>query len=124
MAIDTGTHHAPHFIALSRFGSSKRTFSYLEHFAWRRVIRWIKRKHSTWGWRDIERRFPQWEVRAGDLALYNPERMPVGRYRYRGQQIAHAWNTHEVHPAGARFRLVTVDNADEQACLEEALAMG
>jgi hypothetical protein len=50
--------------------------------------------------------------------------MPVVRYRYRGQRIAHAWNTHEVDPAGARFRLVNVDNADEHAWLEEVLTMG
>lgn len=110
--------------AYFRFGSSKRVFRYVGHFAWRRVIRWIKHKHPSWGWKDIQRRFPEWEPRSGDLSLYNPERMPVVRYRYRGQQIAHGWNTHEVDPAGARFRLVNVDDADEHAWLEEALTMG
>ena len=110
--------------AYFRFGSSKRTFRYLGYFAWRRVIRWIKRKHPSWGWKDLQRRYPEWEPRSGDLSLYKPERMPVVRYRYRGQRIAHAWNTHEVDPAGARFRLVNVDNADEHAWLEEVLTMG
>ena len=110
--------------AYFRFGSSKRTFRYLGHFAWRRVIRWIDRKHPSWGWKDLKRRYPQWDVRDGSLSLYNPERMPVERYRYRGQRIAHAWNTHEVDPAGARFRFVTVDDADEHARLEEVLTIG
>jgi RNA-directed DNA polymerase len=43
--------------AYFRFGSSKRTFSYPGHFAWRRVIRWIKHKHPSWGWKDLQRRF-------------------------------------------------------------------
>ena len=67
---------------------------------------------------------PAWDVRSGDLSLCNPERMPVERYRYRGQRIAHVWNTHEVDPAGAPFRLVTVDDADEHAWLEEVLTTG
>jgi hypothetical protein len=50
--------------------------------------------------------------------------MSVERYRYRGQRITHAWNTHEVDPAGAGFRLVSVDDADEHAWLEEVLAIG
>jgi RNA-directed DNA polymerase len=109
--------------AYFRFGSSKRTFSYLGHFAWRRVIRWIKRKHPSWGWKDLQRSFPDWEVRDGGLTLYNPERMPVERYRYRGQRIAHPWNTHEVNPDEAPFRKVTVDDADQHAWLEEILTI-
>ena len=34
-----------------RHGASSKTFAYLDAFAWRRVIRWLCRKHPRTGWR-------------------------------------------------------------------------
>lgn len=38
------------------------------------------------------------------VTLYNPARMQVERYRYRGAHICTPYNIDEIDPAGARFR--------------------
>src|SRR5512132_4382159 len=44
-----------------RHGASAKTFAYLDAFTWRRVIRWLCRKHQHTGWRSICRRWlPGW----------------------------------------------------------------
>ena len=44
------------------------------------------------------------------MVLYNPARMQVRRYRYRGAQIGTPYNLDQVDPAGARFRHTTHDD--------------
>jgi len=40
-----------------RHGVSKRTFSYLDSFAWRRVTRWLRKRHHGLSWKVLSRRF-------------------------------------------------------------------
>ena len=91
--------------AYHRYGASKRTFSYLGYYAWWRMILWIRRKHPHMGWKQIRRRYYGADrIDDNGVTLYNPAKMQVRRYRYRGAQICTPYNLDDVDPAGARFR--------------------
>jgi RNA-directed DNA polymerase len=91
--------------AYFRYGASKQTFSYLGYYAWWRMIHWIRRKHPHLTWKQVRRRYYGADrIREGNQVLYNPAKMRVERYRYRGTQIATPFNIDEVDPAAARFR--------------------
>jgi RNA-directed DNA polymerase len=77
--------------AYFRHGVSKATFGYLGHFAWYRVISWLRRKHRS-GWKKLRRRYlPEWWPTEGGTVLFNPGSVPVTRYRYRGAAIPSPW---------------------------------
>ena len=44
------------------------------------------------------------------MILYNPAKMRVERYRFRGAQISTPYNIDEVDPSGARFRRTNHDD--------------
>lgn len=91
--------------AYFRYGASKKTFAYLGWYAWWRVIYWIRRKHPHLTWKQTRRRYYGADRICDDgLTLYNPAKMRVERYRFRGAHIATPFNVDEVDPAGARFR--------------------
>ncbi len=97
--------------AYFRYGVSKRTFSYLAQWAWWRLILWIRRKHPRLTWKQVRRRYYGADRISQDgVTLYNPARMPVERYRYRGAQICTPYNIDEIDPAGARFRQTSHDD--------------
>jgi len=94
-----------------RYGASKRTFSYLNHWVWWRLILWIRRKHPRLTWKQMRRRYYGADrITEDSVTLYNPARMRVERYRYRGAQISTPYNIDEVDPAGARFRQTRHDD--------------
>ena len=75
-----------------RHGASSKTFAYLDTFAWRRVIRWLCRKHPRTGWRRLCRRWlPGWRPTEGKVTLFDPGTIAIRRYRYRGTQIPLPW---------------------------------
>ena len=99
--------------AYFRYGASKQTFAYLGWYAWWRMIYWIRRKHPHLTWKQIRRRYYGADrIREGKLVLYNPAKMRVERYRYRGAQIATPFNIDVVDPAGARFRRTGHDDVE------------
>jgi hypothetical protein len=60
----------------------------LAHFAWWRVIRWLRTLHR-WKWKDVRQAYTtpegRWKpVTADGIELFNLETVPVTRYRYRG----------------------------------------
>lgn len=76
-----------------RHGVSKATFDYLRRFTWRRVLLWVRRKHRRANWRWIRRRYlPGWWPTDGDVALFDPAKVAVTRYRHRAN-IASPWST-------------------------------
>lgn len=76
-----------------RHGVSKATFDYLRAFTWRRVIRWLRRKHPHANWKWLRRRYlPRWWPTDGDVAMFDPMTVAVTRYRYRAT-IASPWPT-------------------------------
>jgi RNA-directed DNA polymerase len=75
-----------------RHGVSSRTFSYLDHFAWWRVVWWLRKRHDGLNWGTLHRRYlPNWEIRDGAVKLFRSNKVAIERYRYRGQQIATPW---------------------------------
>ena len=75
------------------------------------MIYWIRAKHPHLTWKQIRRRYYGADrIREGTLVLYNPAKMRVERYRYRGAQIATPFNIDLINPAGARFRSTSHDD--------------
>jgi len=75
-----------------RYGCSARTFRYLEEFAWRRTINWLRHKHPNATWKRLRRRYlPGWRPTDGSVVLLNPSKVAVIRYRYRGASIPTPW---------------------------------
>jgi RNA-directed DNA polymerase len=75
-----------------KHGVSKRTFSYLDSYAWRRVTRWLRRRHKGLSWKALRRRFMRnWDIVIGGVSLLRPSTITVSRYRYRGTRIATPW---------------------------------
>ncbi len=73
----------------------KHTLGSLAHFAWWRVIRWLRTLHR-WRWKDVRRAFttPQgrWmPITADGIELLDLQTVPVTRYRYRGGTIPSPW---------------------------------
>jgi RNA-directed DNA polymerase len=87
--------------AYFQHGVSKRTFSAIGAFAWRRVIRWLRKRHHRASWASILRRYlPGWVPTDDGISLFNPVTVPVTRYRYRGNRIPNPW-TITLRPARA-----------------------
>ena len=75
-----------------RHAASKRCFSYLDRYLWRRVVLWLRKKHPRLTWKQIRRRYwgRRWTSPDG-TRLYWPGQVPVTRYRYRGHRIPTPW---------------------------------
>lgn len=79
--------------AYFRHGVSSRTFGYVDHFAFWRVVGWIRKRHLGLNWGTIRRRFlPAWEISDGSTRLYRPRSVAIERYRYRGARIETPWS--------------------------------
>jgi RNA-directed DNA polymerase len=75
-----------------RHGVSARTFHYLDHFTWWRVVGWMRKRHDGLNWGTLHRRYlPGWEIRDGQTEMFRPHKVAVDRYRYRGAQIPTPW---------------------------------
>ena len=77
-----------------RHGVSSATFSYLNHYAWHRVVKWLFARHPKQGWRAIKRRFltgPGLAPRENGIQLYNPAEITIERYSWRGYSIPTPW---------------------------------
>ena len=83
-----------------RHGASKATFGYLHQYVWRRVIRWLRRKHPRASWKQLRRLYlPKWWPTEGDTVLFDPATVAVTRYRYRGYKIATPWTPAQIRIA-------------------------
>ena len=78
-----------------RHGASKIAFSDLEHYLWHRVWKWLRRRHRRRHWKWISRTYCQprtrWGFTADGVDLFNPAKVPIQRYRYRGSAIPTPW---------------------------------
>lgn len=79
--------------AYFRPGSSSVTFSYLSHYLWQTVWRWLRRKHRRSTWKDLRRQYcgGGWWPAGDHRALFDPEKVSTTRYRYRGSIIPAPW---------------------------------
>jgi RNA-directed DNA polymerase len=75
-----------------RHGVSKRTFGYLDHFTWWRIVGWLRKRHLGLNWGTLSRRYlPGWEIGDGRIEMFRPQVAAVSRYRYRGTKIPTPW---------------------------------
>ena len=79
--------------AYFRVGVSSATFSYLSHYTWRTVWRWLRRKHRKTTWKQLRRQYANggWWPTGNELELFDPEKVSTTRYRYRGSVIPSPW---------------------------------
>ena len=77
-----------------RHGVSKRTFGYVDHFAFWRVVGWLRKRHLGLNLHTLVRRhLPGWEISDGGIEMFRPNRFAVVRYRYRGSKIPNPWTS-------------------------------
>lgn len=74
---------------------AKHTMSRLRQFTWWRIVRMMRTRHR-WRWKDVRRWLTdhtgRWHsISADGIELFNPETIPITRYRYRGNQIPNPW---------------------------------
>jgi RNA-directed DNA polymerase len=78
-----------------RHGVSARTFRYLDLFAWRRVTRWLRKRHKGINWKTLYRRFltgrPGNRPAEGNVVLFLCQKVEVTRYRWRANNIPAPW---------------------------------
>jgi RNA-directed DNA polymerase len=77
-----------------RYGVSKRTFSYLGFYVFRRILGWLRKRHPKLNMGTLVRRhLPQWEISDDGIELFWPPAVTVSRYRYRGTKIPTPWTS-------------------------------
>src|SRR5271166_5360576 len=76
-----------------RAGVSSATFSYLSHYTWQTVWRWMRRKHRKATWKQLRRRYcgGGWWPATEERVLIDLEKIGTTRYRYRGAVIPSPW---------------------------------
>jgi len=75
-----------------RHGVSSRTFSYIDHFAFWRIVAWLKKRHVGLNMHTLVRRhLPDWRIRDGGIEMFRPYKVNIERYRYRGAKIPTPW---------------------------------
>jgi RNA-directed DNA polymerase len=75
-----------------KHGVSKATFGYLDEYAWRRVLRWLRRRYRKTKWNVLHRRFFQnWRPTEDGVTLFQPQTVTVSRYRWRADNIPTPW---------------------------------
>jgi RNA-directed DNA polymerase len=80
--------------AYFRYGVSSHSFGYLEAYAWRRILRWLRRRHPHRNWKTLRRAFlPGWHPTQDGVVMVRPSMVRVSRYRYRGHHIPTPWAT-------------------------------
>jgi RNA-directed DNA polymerase len=86
-----------------RAGVSSAVFSYLSHYVWQTVWRWLRRKHRKSTWNQLRRRYcgGGWWPASEERELIDLEKIGTTRYRYRGAVIPSPWPTTEEDIAAA-----------------------
>lgn len=89
--------------AYFRPGVSSAVFSYLSHYAWQTVWRWLRRKHPKATVAELRRLHcgGRWWPAAGNRELFDPEKIGTTRYRYRGRAIPSPWPPADEEPNAA-----------------------
>ena len=79
--------------AYFRAGVSSATFSYLSHYTWQTVWRWLRRKHRKSTWKQLRHRYcgGGWWPASEERVLIDLEKIGTTRYRYRGAVIPSPW---------------------------------
>ncbi len=86
-----------------RAGVSSATFSYLSHYAWQTVWRWMLGKHRTSTRTQLRHRYcgGGWWPATEEQALIDLTKIGTTRYRYRGSVIPSPWPIPEENTTAA-----------------------
>jgi RNA-directed DNA polymerase len=85
-----------------RHGVSSRTFNYLDHFAFWRIVAWLKKRHVGLNMHTLVRRYlPGWRIHERGIEMFHPYKVAIERYRYRGTNIPTPWTSTTRNPAPA-----------------------
>jgi RNA-directed DNA polymerase len=77
-----------------RHGVSSRTFGYVDHYAFWRIVGWLRKRHPRLNMHTIVRRFlPGWKISADEIEFFRAETVAIERYRYRGARIPTPWSS-------------------------------
>ena len=77
-----------------RHGVSSRTFNYVDHYAFWRIVGWLRKRHLGLSMHALVRRFlPGWTIREDGIVLLRPSKIAVERYRFRGTRIPTPWSS-------------------------------
>lgn len=75
-------------------GVVKHLFSYIDHFAFWRIVGWLKKRHPKLRMRTLVRRhLPGWQIRDQGVEFFRCQQVTVARYRYRGTRIPTPWTS-------------------------------
>jgi RNA-directed DNA polymerase len=75
-----------------RHGVSSRSFHYVDHFAFWRIVGWLRKRHLGLNMHTLVRRFlPGWRIHDGGIDMFRPRQVAIARYRYRGARIPTPW---------------------------------
>ena len=89
-----------------RHGVAKAVFSTVDHHAWNRIMRWLRRKYdggSGLGMPELRRRFcvpGTWKFAYNGVVFTGAATVPVVRYRYRGTLIPTPYPQPSAGPSG------------------------
>jgi RNA-directed DNA polymerase len=82
-----------------RHGVSSRTFNYVDHYAFWRIVSWLRKRHVGLNMHTLVRRFlPGWRISAGGIEMFRPYTVNIERYRYRGAKIPNPWTSTTTGP--------------------------
>jgi RNA-directed DNA polymerase len=77
-----------------RHGVSSRTFNYVDHFAFWRIVGWLRKRHPGLSTRTVVRRYlPGWRISDQGIERFRPSKVNIERYRYRGARIPTPWSS-------------------------------
>ena len=77
-----------------RHGVSSRTFGYVDHYAFWRIVGWLRKRHVGLNKHTLVRRYlPGWRISDGGTEMFRPEAVAIERYRYRGTKIPTPWTS-------------------------------
>ena len=89
-----------------RHGTAKAVFSTVDHHAWNRIMRWLRRKYqgrTGLGMPELRRRFcvpGTWKFAHNGVVFTGAATVPVTRYRYRGTRIPCPYPEPSAGPSG------------------------
>lgn len=108
-----------------RYDASKRTLAYVDHFAWWRVFRWLRKKHSGRTVKYLRARYcaGRWDFQDDGVACFRPSKVKVERYRYRGTRILLPWMRPEELGSVGFFARTEHDDSQYLGALQEALTV-
>lgn len=86
-----------------RHGVSSRTFGYVDHFTWWRIVGWLRKRHGGLNWGTLRRRYlPNWAICDGGAEMFRPHAVAITRYRYRGSRIPTPWSSRETGSSASK----------------------